>query len=242
MTHKILIIEDNEVHMDTLRKILGDLPGSIQIYYASDAKNAFRISLEQHIHLFIVDIILNVKKPGDISGLNFARDIREITKYRFTPLIFITSLEDPKLYSYSRLHCFGYIEKPFSVSQVRDTVLSALEFPTSEDEERCVYFRKDRIVHSVCVKDIIYIEISRRKIVIHCTYDVLEMPYITCEEMLRELDSNSFIQCSRYCIVNRKYIEQIDYTNRFIKLKEINTSIEIGAVMKKTFKYRIENE
>ncbi len=242
MIQKILIIEDNKIHMDTLKKIIEDLSGDLQIYCASNVKDAYQIALEEHIHLFIVDIILNVKKPGDISGLNFAREIREISKYKFTPLVFITSLEDPKLYSYSRLHCFSYIEKPFSVSRVCDTVSNALEFPLNENTQKCIYFRKDRIVYSVCIKDIVYIEISRRKIIIHCIHDDLEIPYITCEEILRELDSNSFIQCSRYCIVNRKYIEQIDYTNRYIKLKNIENPIEIGVIMKKTFRYRMEND
>ena len=241
MIRKILIIEDNVLHMDTLCKIIEESPVNIRVYCASDVKQAFQIALEQHIHLFLIDIILNMQKPGDVSGLSFAREIRGISKYRFTPLIFITSLEDPKLYSYSQLHCFGYIEKPFSVAQVRDAILNALDFPIKNDDERCIYFSKDSIVHSVCIKYIVYIEISRRKIKIHCTYDELEIPYITCEEMLQKLDSNSFIQCSRYCIVNRNYIEHIDYTNRFIKLKNTEFLIEIGVTMKKAFKHRVEN-
>lgn len=241
MPQKILVIEDNKAHMEALCKILNDLHKDIQIYCAYDVEKAFQISLEQHIHLFLVDIILNTQKPGDVSGLNFVREIRGISKYKFTPLIFITSLEDPKLYSYSQLHCFGYIEKPFSVAQVRDTVLSALDFPTKADDERFVYFRKDGIVYSKCIKDIIYIESSRRKIIIHCINDELEIPYKTCEEILRELDSELFIQCSRYGIINRKYIEQIDYTNRFIKLRHIDNPIEIGIIMKKAFKQRIDN-
>lgn len=241
MIRKILIVEDNEAHMNILRNIIDELSMDIQLYCASNVSRAFQIALEQHIHLFLLDIILDMTKPGDTAGLIFAREIRGISKYKFTPIVFTTSLEDPKLYSYSQLHCFGYIEKPFSVTQIKNTILSALEFPIEEDKERCVYFRKDRIVHSVRVNDIVYIEISRRKIKIHCTCDELEIPYITCEEMLQELDSNEFIQCSRYCIVNRRYIEYIDYTNRFIKMRYAETPIEIGVIMKKEFKNRIDN-
>lgn len=241
MRRKILIVEDSEAHMNVLRNIVEELQQDVQLYCASNVSRAFQIALEQHIHLFLIDIILDMKKPGDTAGLNFAREIREISKYRFTPLIFITSLEDPKLYSYSQLQCLSYIEKPFSVEQVRRTILNALEFPIKEDKERYVYFRKDRIVHSVRISDIVYIEISRRKINIHCTYDALEIPYITCEEMLQELDSDEFIQCSRYCIINRQYIEHIDYTNRFVKMRYTETPVEIGVIMKKEFKKRVEN-
>lgn len=242
MPQKILIIEDNKAHMQALNEIIQNLHRDIQVYCAYDVKTAYQLALENHIHLFLIDIILNTQKSGDVSGLSFAKEIRGITKYKFTPLVFITSLEDPKLYSYSQLHCFGYIEKPFSVAQVRDTILGALEYPVKEDDDRYVYFRKEGIVYSKYIKDIIYIESSRRKIKIYCTNDELEIPYKTCEEILQELDSESFIQCSRYCIINRKYIEQIDYTNRFIKLKHIDKPVEIGIIMRKAFRKRLEDE
>lgn len=242
MPQKILIIEDNKAHMQALYEIIQNLHRDLQVYCASDVKTAYQLALENHIHLFLVDIILNTQKPGDVSGLSFAKEIRGITKYKFTPLVFITSLEDPKLYSYSQLHCYGYIEKPFSVAQVRDTILGALEYPVKEDDDRYVYFRKDGIVYSTYIKDIIYIESSRRKIKIYCTNDELEIPYKTSEEILQELDSESFIQCSRYYIINRKYIEQVDYTNRFIKLRYIDKPIEIGIIMRKAFRRRLEDE
>lgn len=242
MSRKVLIVEDNKVHIEALQKILTDLNEDLLIYCANDMQSAMQIALEQHIHLFLVDIVLDTQKPGDVSGLNFVREIRGITKYKFTPLIFLTSLEDPKLYAYSRLHCFGYIEKPISCEQVRKTVLEALEFPVKEEDDRCVYFRKNGIVYSVYVKDIIYIESSKRKLKIYCVNDELQIPYRTCEEILKDMDSASFIQCSRYCIINRKFIEQVDYTNRFIRLKNVEKLIEIGITMKKVFKQRLEDE
>lgn len=242
MPQKILIIEDNKAHMDALCNILEALPNDIVVYCAQDVASAHNIALKQHIHLFLIDIILNSQKPGDVSGLNFAREIRGISKYKFTPLIFITSLEDPKLYSYSQLHCFGYIEKPFSAAQVRDTILDALDFPVKSDNDRYVYFRKEGIVYSKRIRDIIYIESSRRKIIVHCINGTLEIPYMTCEELLKEMDSELFVQCSRYSIVNKKYIDEIDYTNRFIKMHYVDTPIEIGVIMKKAFKSRMDDE
>lgn len=242
MGKRILIVEDNKVHREALQKIVRDLEQDVEVYLAGNKTDALQMSLEQQIHLFLVDIVLNSRKPGDVSGLNFVRELRGISRYKFTPLIFITSLEDPKLYAYTRLHCFGYIEKPFNEEKVRTMIEEALEFPVKEEDDRCVYFRKEGIVYSVYVKDIIYIQSSNRKLKIVCVNDELEIPYRTCEEMLRELDSPSFIQCSRSCIVNKNYIEKIDYTNRFINLKNVNAQVEIGVIMKKNFKQRLEGE
>lgn len=242
MKRNILILEDNINHREALYRIVSELAQDIMIYMASNVHKAYQIAMENHIHLFLVDIILCPDIPGDVLGLSFAQEIREIKKYQFTPIVFITSLEDPKLYSYSQLHCFKYIEKPFSVEQVRRTVAKALEFPTIDEEERFVYFRKDGIIYAKCIKDIIYIENGRRRVVIHCRNDILEIPYKTCDEILREMDSKRFIQCSRYVIINRKYIEEIDYTNRYIKLKYIDAPIEIGVTMKNKFKQKIEDK
>ena len=68
---------------------------------------------------------------------------------------------------------------------------------------------------------------------------MLEIPYKTCEELMNEMDSKYFVQCSRYAIINKSYIEQIDYTNRYIKLKYVKAPVEIGVIMKNKLKEKI---
>ena len=239
MKRNILILEDKKSHRDVLYNIISDLKEDVEIYMAANARSAYQISMENHIHLFLVDIILHPEKPGDVMGLRFAQEMRETKKYQFTPLIFITSLEDPQLYSYSQLQCFYYIEKPFDPVMVRETVRRALHFPLADDTDRSVYFRKDGIVYAKQKKDIIYIENTRRKVVIHCVNDTLELPYKTFGQVMKEIDSNQFIQCSRQMIINKNYIEHIDYANRYVKLKQIDAPVEIGTIMKSKFKDKI---
>ncbi|MCM1569586.1 MAG: LytTR family DNA-binding domain-containing protein [Roseburia sp.] len=241
MQRNILIVEDKPVCSRALSKIIGEMQLDTVISCAASIEEAYQVLANRRIHLFLLDIILDSKDSGDVSGLLFAEELRRNAKYKYTPIIFITSLEDPKLYTYSQLHCYDYIEKPFSVPRVRDTILSALEMPVIPDDERFIYFRKEGIIYSKRLKEIVYIESNRRRIHIHCVDDELEIPYKTTEELLRELDSESFIQCSRYSILNRNYIEQIDYTNRYVKLKYIREPIEIGIVMGKVFRQKIEN-
>ena len=242
MLQRILIIEDQKPHRDALCSIIEKMPIDIQIYCASNIAEASQLVLKFHIHLFIIDIVLDPLNPGDVAGLDFARKIREITEYKFTPLIFLTSLEDPELYSYTQLRCFSYIEKPFEEEHIRDIIKEALEFPLKDGDDKYVYFRKEGVVYSAYTKDIIYIECARRQMKIYCRHDEYQVPYSTCEEIMDKLDSDFFIQCSRYCIVNKRYIERIDYSNRIIKMRYIDTPVQIGIVMKKLFKHRMENE
>lgn len=242
MRRNILIVEDNEAHMNALMKIIKDLHQDVKVYCAANIDDAYSLALKYSIHLFLVDIILDTKNPGDVSGLKFATKMRGFVQYKYIPLVFITSLEDPKLFSYSELNCLGYIEKPFSVEQVRNVIKKALDFPIKEDDDRFVHFRKEGITYSVHIKNIVYIENSRRKIRIVCVNDELEIPYITCKQILEELNSKSFIPCSRYCIVNKKYVVQTDYANRYVKLRHVDELIEIGIIMKKSFKERMEED
>lgn len=239
MRRNVLILEDKKEHMEALCKIVSDLAQDTKIHRASDVQTAYQTVMENHIHLFLLDIVLCPEKPGDVMGLKFAQEIRKIKKYQFTPIIFITSLEDPQLYSYSHLHCYGYIEKPFCIEKVQKTVIKALEFPVEDDVDRFAYFRKNGIVYAKHINDIVYIENVRRKVVIHCKNDTLEIPYKTSDEILQEIDSKSFIQCSRYAIINKRYIEEIDYVNRYVKLKYISEPVEIGAIMKSRLKEKL---
>ena len=45
--------------------------------------------------------IILMDGDADVSGIEFAQKIRTIEKYAFTPIIFTTSLEDPKLYAFT---------------------------------------------------------------------------------------------------------------------------------------------
>jgi len=237
----ILILEDKEPHLEALSNIVSEVGSGIRIYRATTVSKAYQIAGEVNIHLFLIDIILQPEKQFDVLGLEFAQEIRKIHRYEFIPIIFITALEDPKLFAYSRVHCYSYIEKPFDAERVKNVVKEALKFPIQETNDRIAFFRREGIIYAKAVKDIIYVESSRRKVVIHCKEEVLEIPYMTCDDIMRELNSEAFIQCSRYVIINKNYIETIDYSNRYLKLKYISSPIEIGVVMKNKFKQRLEN-
>lgn len=239
---KILILEDNEEHRKTLITLINGLKKEIQVFSTGRVEEAYGFVLEKDISLFLIDIILNNKKGNDVSGLKFADTIRKIPNYKFTPLIFITSLEDPRLYAYRNIHCYGYIEKPFRPIEVTDLVNQALLFPVHKADTENMYFRVDGIVYAVNSKDIVYLESSRRKVIVNTVNEKITIKNKTMTEVMRELNSKNFVQCSRFFVVNKTYIEYIDYVNRYIKIRECEKAIEIGASMKKRVKNELEND
>lgn len=229
---KVLILEDKEIHRKTLTKILEEINAPLQIYSAETVAEAYQISMEHTINLFLVDIILDTEIRGDVSGLKFVESIRKIPQYSFTPIIFTTSLEDPELHAYKDLHCYGYIEKPFDKEVVKNLIKETLNFPETGKSDENVYFRNDGIVYSIKAEDIVYIEVSRKEIIIHTTKEDMTMSYMPVNQILDKLDSSNFIQCNRGCIINKKHVEYMDYVNRYIKLRGVDNYVEIGRAMK----------
>lgn len=238
----VLIVEDNVRSMEMLVKIIKDLRGDVNIKTASTLEEAGILVMQNNIDLFMLDIILNSSNPGDVSGMKFAEYIRTFQKYKFTPIIFITALEDPQLHAYSDIHCYYYVEKPYDIGKVSEVISEALDFPKPVEKLQPVFFRKDGILYKKEVSEIIYIENSRAGQTVHCTNGNLKLPYKPTKKILEELGSDKFIQCSRYSIVNKDFIDKIDTVNRYIQLKNLKDLIEIGDSYKKKFLRGVLND
>lgn len=234
---KILVLEDNPVTLEYITSLIREIDIKNTLFACSDVKNAYQYVLEKDIDLFIIDIILDTSRPGDSSGLKFVDGIRRIDRYSFTPVIFVTSLEDARLYTYEKLHCYSFIEKPFDPNKLKEMVMQCLNFPTVEQKRKTMYFRKDGIILAADREDIVYAECINHILNIHTAQgDLLSIPYVTLKKFLLEVDSDDFIQCSRSAVVNKCYIHNVDITNRVIQLKNQMGTVEIGVMYKKELK------
>lgn len=230
-------MEDNLAAREHLLGIVGEVDGENEVHSFDNTKDAYQCAMEKTIDLFLIDIILDTSHPGDVSGLKFAENIREVASYRFTPIIFITSLEDSKLYTYEKLHCYSFIEKPFDEEKVKQAVAQCLKFPAGGKGNKTLFFRKEGIILAVEREDITYAESREHIMHIHTRReDVLKIPYLTLKKLLEEVDSVDFIQCSRNTVVNRTYIQDVDIPNRMIRLKDSYGVVEIGVMFKKSVK------
>ena len=231
---QVLVIEDDQQAIDKICGIISDIP-NITIIKAEESGEAYQYALEYTIDLFIVDIMLNSRVSGDVSGIQFAETIRSIEKYSFTPIIFTTALEDPKLHAYSHIHCYGYFEKPYDITEFKDSVTEALKYKTNKIDREYFYFKNDGIIYPIKVDDIVYIENKITRVLLHCVEgDILSSPYKPLGKILLELNSNRFFKCNRYIIINRDYVENIDSVNRYIKLKSSYGNLEIGQRLLKS--------
>lgn len=234
MKKNVLIIEDNINQLRMLRKLVLETSENAVVYAEANSADAYKVLMENTIDVFLVDIILDTTKPGDTSGIKLVEKIRNIPKYMFTPVLFITSLEDPKNYAYTDLNCLGYVEKPFSVEKVKKLLQKALNYTTEKEKDITICFRRDGILYPIHVKEIVYLESLNHIVNVHLSDGtLLEVPYMTCKQVLEEDSSDVLFQCSRNTVVNKEYVLNVDVTNRYITLKDGYGRLEVGITFKK---------
>lgn len=219
MQKRVLIVEDDQTCRKRLANLIREVDGNALIWEACDSAGAYKCALEHTIDVFIVGIILEPRLRTDMSGLDFIRNIRKFNKYLFTPVIIITSVEDPTNYAFRELHCFDYIEKPYNPEHVRDTLRKALRYTTGDCESKMLYLRNRRVLYPIKCENIVYIQIISRTMYIYMLdgrhYTSL---YRTCGQLLEEMDCIYLFQCARGTIVNINHIKSVDITSRYITL------------------------
>lgn len=233
MYKNILVLEDNVHTAQVIQKIISNMDIKVKIECFAKVEEAYKYALEHAVDVFVVDIILDTTIPGDTSGIIFAQKIREIRKYYFTPLIFITALSDPELYLYRNLQCFGYIEKPFVKEQIIKLLDKALFYKTEREENHVICFRKDGIIYPIKECEIILAQVCNHHMSLVTNTEEIEIPYKTIKAFLNEVVSEDLIQCNRYTVINKSRIEKIDFGNRYIHLRGYVHSVEIGITYKK---------
>lgn len=238
----VLILEDDNAMSEAVEKMITEINSNITVYKKSTLPEAYQIAIEHDVSLFIVDIIIDSSIRNDVSGLVYVEKIRKIERYAFVPVIFITSLVDPELHAFRNLHCYGYLEKPLLMEEAKRLICQALKFQQPSKEEGTAYFRKDGVIYAINKKDIVYIKSHGGKVTIKTVMDELVIYYRNCKDLLKELDSDKFIQSSRGTIVNKEFIANIDLVNRIVSLKNDFGMLDISIKMKRSFMEKINDD
>lgn len=234
MDKTVLIVEDCRPQLAMLEKLVLEVKPETKVYPVDNIDAAYAVMLKKTIDVFIIDIILDTTKPGDTSGIELAKRIREIEKYLLAPIIFVTSMEDTTKYAYTNLNCLGYVEKPFSPDRVKELVEKALHHTTDKRGNASICFGKDRILYPVKIDEILYIESVKQTVYVHKKDgQILTFPYLTCQKILDRADTDCLFQCARGVIINKDYVVNIDISNKYITLEGVVEKIEIGVSFKK---------
>jgi len=155
--YKCLIVDDEPPARDVLRRYIENMP---MLRLAGECPNAFEaISFLQNHNIEIM--FLDIQMP-QLSGMNFLRTLAIPPK-----TIFTTAFENYALESYE-LEAVDYLLKPVSLERFikavnkaipkKDAQLPDLPQLNPSIEDNFLYFRSERKMIKVVLKDILYVE------------------------------------------------------------------------------------
>ncbi|HLT21935.1 MAG TPA: response regulator [Bacteriovoracaceae bacterium] len=131
MKANILVIEDEKDIRDLISFQLKSK--GHEIIGVDRAEDAVSLIENNHpIDLFIVDWML----PGQISGLDFIKSVKNYEKYKETPIIMITALTQPEnIVAGLDAGANDYISKPFDLKVLEARVRVQLRDPSPQNKE-----------------------------------------------------------------------------------------------------------
>lgn len=239
---RILILEDNADSREYMERIVREVCQERDIIFACEnVEDAYRYAANSNIDLFIVDIMLKTGAVNDVTGLTFVEHMRERQCYMFTPIIFVTALQDLNRYTMERLRCHTFIEKPYDYWKVKDVVAEALLFPGKRPDRKYYSFKQDGIIVQISADEFVYAEVDKHRIILHKNNGETDtINYMSLHRLLEEIGNDDIFQCSRHIIINRAYIDNADIVNRVINLKNDLGSVEIGVTYKNEVRQILE--
>lgn len=228
----ILIIEDDEAIQQFLKETLLEINNDIHIYLSASAATALKIAKEHTISLFIIDIQLI-----DYKGTDLAKELRELKRYKYTPMIFATGVANEELRAYRELKCYNYLVKPFTKKEVKQAVDEVFDYlqhvQMDHQDNATVRIEQKGFIFEYRLQDIMYIESFGKRMVLHMKNSSGEQMQeniagYSLKGILELLKEGAFQQCHKSYIVNTSFIESINKTENTIKLSGTYGALPIG--------------
>jgi DNA-binding LytR/AlgR family response regulator len=216
---KVLIVEDDEIQRESLKKTIQQIDKDINIYEAEDKDEALEIANNNNIDIFYIDISLKSS-----SGLNLAIELRKIPRYEFSFIIFLTTHIEYITQALKQVHCYDYILKPYDmddiVNMTKRFILHGGNIKdTPKDKDYVVFQIKKGIKVKIYVDEIVFIEMKLRLCMIHTINGVYKVSRLTLDKVLKLINCSNIIQCHKSFAVNINHIRKIENVDS--KLSEI---------------------
>lgn len=224
----ILIIEDDFDQRLSLVNSAKRINGDVEIYHTDSIAEAFNISIDKEIKAFFIDIMLI-----DGSGIELAKKIRGVNRYKFTPMVFITGILTKEMEAFRKIHCHDYIIKPYTqddIDRIMESILMDY-FGQFKPREKYLNLQFRGIKQRINIGDIVYVESKNRKIFIRTRYEEIWYKHMNLTKFMKELPK-FFIQVHQSIAVNPDYIRKYDKGNNQLFFHSIGEYIPVGISFK----------
>lgn len=221
----ILILEDHVPQQQKLYQMALEIDHNLHIETTGSIREANEIIRTMDIDAFFVDIQLE-----DGNGLEWAKELRTITKYMFAPVVFTTSIPTAELEAFRKVHSYDYLIKPYTeerlrevMSEILNTYFSQYESPSATYLSIEVKAVKQRIYFD----EILFIEYKARKISFVTVDGEIKYKHVSLKKLMEDL-TEDFIQIHQSFVVNRKNIKEINTNTKMLAMHHTDVKLPIG--------------
>ncbi len=204
MILKTLVIDDEPLAQEIIKKFAGDVKSLEIAGFCGDALEALEILNNQPIDLIFLDI--NMPK---LSGIEFLRTLKD------PPIVILTTAYPDYAMDGYELNVTDYLIKPFSFIRFLKAVQKAEQQFTLkhkseiESKPESIFIKSNKKIHQVRFDEIIYIEGLGDYIKIYIEKSHL-VTNISMKKMEELLPANDFYRIHKSFIVSLKKIISIE--------------------------------
>ena len=218
--YKCIIIEDEPLAQNVLKKYIGEQPALELLAVCNDALEAQSILTQQNVQLIFLDI--NLPK---LSGINFIKTLIR------PPLVIFTTAYPEFAVEGFELNAVDYLLKPFSFERFLKAVNKAFEklnaLTTQNNDSgkpSFIFLKAEKKIHKVDLDSICYIEAigDYMKVVTDSGQLIINE---TMKKLQEELPAKSFVRIHKSFIISRNRIKYIE--GNYVQVED--KSIPIGA-------------
>ncbi|EJF08673.1 response regulator receiver sensor signal transduction histidine kinase [Pontibacter sp. BAB1700] len=139
---KILLVDDKEENLVSLASLLSEEGDNTEYLFANSGEEALKLALQEEIAL----ILLDVQMPG-MNGYEVARYLRDISKTRDIPIIFVTAIhqQDVHVMEGFEAGAVDFLFKPLHPAITKAKVAAFVRFYLQKKEVELAHKRTQEI-------------------------------------------------------------------------------------------------
>lgn len=203
---------------DILKKMLMSMYEFVKIYEADSEIAALRIieNNDININMFLIDISLK-----ESSGLDLAINIRNIPKYQFKHIIFLTTHMEYITQAFKQTHCYDYILKPYDKEDVQAMLNKLILNDISNSENKNYDYNEDKgreivitlkngVYVGIKIDDILFIEVNGKNCEINTLNGIYTANNMSLKKIIKLIDCEYIVQSHRAFAINMNYMNRIE--------------------------------
>lgn len=228
--YKCLVIEDEPLAQQVLKKYIADHPMLQLVAVCNDALEAQQLLSSEKIAILFLDI--NLPK---LSGIHFLRSLTD------APVVIFTTAYPEFAVDGFDLDAVDYLMKPFSFERFLKAVNKAMEklkpAAVQAGDQRFIFLRADKKVFKVNTDDVLYCEAVDDYVRVIAT-DEQYLVHYTLKKLLEELPSANFLRVHKSYIIAKDKIKFFE--GNYVKVGD--KDIPIGASYKDEIYARLKDK